>query len=163
MTPLAQTRSAVPRGCPANQGPDRRTGQCPSNRWRRANDRRNKVHDGVSNLRCDGIQKLTTSFAREYGTVVVEDLAVAGMLKNRRLARVVSDAGFGEIRRQLTYKTPWNGGHLEIADRWFPSFKTCSGCQAVKTKLPLRMRPFNSETCGLVLDPLLPHPTSPRW
>jgi hypothetical protein len=82
MTPLAQTRSAVPRGCPANQGPDRRTGQCPSNRWRRANDRRNKVHDGVSNLRCDGIHKLTTSLAREYGTVVVEDLAVAGMLKN---------------------------------------------------------------------------------
>jgi len=75
------------------------------------------------------------------------------MLKNRKLARVVSDARFGEIRRQLTYKTPWNGGHLEIADRWFPSSKTCSGCQAVKTKLPLRMRPFNSETCGLVLDP----------
>ena len=54
------------------------------------------------------------------------------MLKNRKLARVVSDARFGKIRRQLTYKTPWNGGHLEIADRWFPSPKRCSGCQAVK-------------------------------
>ena len=61
---------------PKHYDTDRRTGQCPSNRWRRANDRRNKVHD--SNLRRDGIHKLTTSLAREYGTVVVEDLAVAG-------------------------------------------------------------------------------------
>jgi putative transposase len=60
------------------------------------------------NLRRDGIHKLTTSLAREYGTVVVEDLNVAGMVRNRRLARVVSDAGFGEIRRQLGYKTRWN-------------------------------------------------------
>jgi putative transposase len=65
---------------------------------------------------------------------------------------VVSDAGFGEIRRQLGYKTRWNGGHLEIADRWFPSSKTCSGCQAVKTKLPLRVRTYTCEACGLVLD-----------
>ncbi|MEO6087903.1 MAG: RNA-guided endonuclease TnpB family protein, partial [Umezawaea sp.] len=84
------------------------------------------------------------------GTIVVEDLNVSGMVKNRTLARVVSDAGFGEIRRQLTYKTAWNGGRLEVADRWFPSSKTCSGCQAVKPKLPLRM--YVCDECGLVLD-----------
>jgi Tetratricopeptide repeat len=55
--------------------------------------------------------------------VVVEDLNVAGMLRNRRLARSIADAGFGEIRRQLTYKTGWHGGRLVVADRWFPSSK----------------------------------------
>jgi putative transposase len=134
------------------QGPDRRTGTRPSNRWRRANDQRNRVHHRITDLRRDGIHKLTTGLAREYGTVVVEDLTVSGMVRNRRLARVVSDAGFGEIRRQLTYKIVWNGGRLHVADRWFPSSKTCSGCQAVKPKLPLRIRTFACQSCGLVLD-----------
>ncbi|KPI12523.1 transposase IS605 OrfB, partial [Actinobacteria bacterium OK006] len=87
-----------------------------------------------------------------YGTIVVEDLNVSGMLRNRRLARVVADAGFGEIRRQLACKTRWNGGTLEVADRWFPSSKTCSGCQAVTPRLPLRIRMYVCEHCGLVLD-----------
>ncbi|MFF1571093.1 IS607 family element RNA-guided endonuclease TnpB, partial [Streptomyces sp. NPDC058293] len=134
------------------QGPDRRTGQRPSNRWRRADAQRNKAHHQVTALRRDKIHKLTTSLAREYRTIVVEDLNVAGMVKNRRLARAVADAGFGEIRRQLAYKTVWNGGHLEVADRWFPSSKTCSSCGTVKTKLPLRVRTYVCETCGLVLD-----------
>ena len=69
-----------------------------------------------------------------------------------RLARAVADAAFAEIRRQLHYKTLWNGGMLAVADRWFPSSKTCSGCQALKTKLPLRTRTFTCETCGLVID-----------
>ncbi|MFF2149083.1 zinc ribbon domain-containing protein, partial [Kitasatospora sp. NPDC058190] len=77
---------------------------------------------------------------------------VAGMVRNRNLARAVSDAGFGEIRRQLAYKTVWNGGRLDVADRWFPSSKTCSHCQAVKPKLPLRVRTFSCEQCGLVID-----------
>jgi putative transposase len=133
-------------------GPDRRTGQQPSKRWQRADAARNRVHYRTANLRRDALHKLTTSLAREYGTIVVEDLNVSGMLKNRRLARVVADAGFGEIRRQLAYKTRWNGGTLEVADRWFPSSKTCSGCQAVTPKLPLRIRMYVCEHCGLVLD-----------
>ncbi|MFF2937494.1 zinc ribbon domain-containing protein [Streptomyces mirabilis] len=56
------------------------------------------------------------------------------------------------MRRQLAYKTRWNGGTLEVADRWFPSSKTCSGCQAVTPKLPLRIRMYACEHCGLVLD-----------
>ncbi|MEV7740057.1 IS607 family element RNA-guided endonuclease TnpB [Streptomyces sp. NPDC088921] len=87
------------------QGPDRQTGQNPSRRWEKANARRNKVHHRVANLRGDALHKLTTSVAAEYGTVVVEDLNVAGMLRDRRLARQIADAGFGEIRRQLDYKT----------------------------------------------------------
>jgi transposase len=83
---------------------------------------------------------------------VVEDLNVAGMAKNRRLARAVSDAGFGEIRRQLAYKTVWNGGTLIVADRWYPSSKTCSGCCVVKTKLRLSERIFVCTECDLALD-----------
>jgi putative transposase len=98
------------------------------------------------------MHKLTTSLAAQYGTVVVEDLNVAGMMRNRRLARLVADAGFGEIRRQLKYKSAWNGGRLEVAGRWFPSSKTCSACGAVKAKLPLRMRTYICESCGLVID-----------
>jgi putative transposase len=86
------------------QGPDPRTGQRPSDRWLRADARRNKVHHKVAQQRRDGIHKLTTALAREYGTIVVEDPHVAGMVRNRRLARQISAAGFGEIRRQLAYK-----------------------------------------------------------
>jgi putative transposase len=134
------------------QGPDHRTGQLPSKRWIRASAQRNRVHHRVANLRADALHKLTTSIAREYSTVVVEDLNVAGMLHNHRLARKIADAGFGEIRRQLTYKTTWQGGQLIVADRWYPSSKTCSGCGAVKAKLPLSARVFRCEVCGLVAD-----------
>ncbi|MDR8410264.1 IS607 family element RNA-guided endonuclease TnpB [Nonomuraea sp. 3-1Str] len=134
------------------QGPDRRTGQQPSKRWLSANTERNKVHHQVANLRADGLHKLTTRLAAEYGTVVVEDLNVAGMLRNRRLARNIADAGFGEIRRQITYKTGWNGGAVHVADRWYPSSKTCSKCGAVKAKLPLRVRVFDCDNCPLVMD-----------
>ncbi|MEH0545160.1 IS607 family element RNA-guided endonuclease TnpB [Streptomyces sp. B21-105] len=135
------------------QGPDRRTGQKPSKRWEKANAQRNKVHHRVANLREDALHKLTTSVAAEYGTVVVEDLNVAGMLRNRRLARRIADAGFGEIRRQLDYKTlQRHATRMVVADRWYPSSKTCSGCGAVKAKLPLHVRTYECDACGLVLD-----------
>ncbi|MFA3843125.1 RNA-guided endonuclease TnpB family protein [Streptomyces aureus] len=99
------------------------------------------------------MHKLTTSIAAEYGTVVVEDLNVAGMLRNRRLARRIADAGFGEIRRQLEYKTRQrHATRLVVADRWYPSSKTCSGCGAVKAKLPLHVRTYECDACGLVID-----------
>jgi IS605 OrfB family transposase len=133
-------------------GPDRRTGRRPSKRWDRASARLGRAHARVANLRRDGLHKLTTRLTREYGTVVVEDLNVAGMLANRRLARHVADAGFAEIRRQLAYKAGWNGGRLLIADRWYPSSKTCSGCGAVKAKLALSERVYHCQACGLVMD-----------
>jgi putative transposase len=134
------------------QGPDRRTGQAPSNRWRRADAARNRAVGKVSDQRRDGTHKVTTRLAAEYGTVVVEDLHVAGMVRNRRLARHVADAGFGEIRRQLTYKTAWHGGTMIVADRWFASSKTCSQCGAVKAKLAGSERTYRCEVCGAVLD-----------
>ncbi|MER5220008.1 IS607 family element RNA-guided endonuclease TnpB [Streptomyces flaveus] len=134
------------------RGPDRRTGQKPSKRWEKADRERNKVHHRVANQRGDALHKLTTRIRNEYGTVVVEDLNVAGMLKNRRLARKIADAGFGEIRRQLTYKGRHNATRTIVANRWYPSSKTCSNCGAVKAKLPLHVRVFDCDACPLVMD-----------
>lgn len=134
------------------QGPDRRTGRRPSKRWERANAACNKVHHKVAAQRRDGLHKLTSGLAKQCGTIVVEDLNVAGMKRNRKLARQISDAGFGELRRQLTYKTQWYGSRLVVADRWFPSSKTCSGCGAVKPKLSLSERTYTCTECGLILD-----------
>jgi putative transposase len=134
------------------RGPDRRTGQAPSNRWRRADSARNRALGRVADQRRDAIHKLTTGLASTYGTVVVEDLHVAGMVRNRRLARHVADVGFAEIRRQLEYKTAWHGGTLIVADRWFASSKTCSGCGTAKAKLMLSQRTYTCTACGTVLD-----------
>jgi putative transposase len=124
----------------------------PSKRWYRANEQLGQVHHQVASLRADALHKLTAGITAEYGTVVVEDLNVAGMLKNRRLARRIADAGFGEIRRQITYKTRRNGCRTVVACRWYPSSRTCSNCKVTKAKLPLHVRVFECDACGLVMD-----------
>jgi len=83
-------------------GPDRKTRRDPSKRWLRARSRLGRVHARVAHLRRDGLHKLTTRLARGHATVVVEDLNVAGMLANRRLARHIADAGFAELRSTAT-------------------------------------------------------------
>jgi IS605 OrfB family transposase len=133
-------------------GPDRRADRRPSNRWRRAAARLTEAHARVANLRRDGLHKLTTRLTRKHGTVVVEDLNVTGMLANRKPARHIAHAAFAEIHRQLAYKTEWNGGRLLVADRWYPSSKTCPGCGAVQAKPALSERADECEACGLVLD-----------
>lgn len=140
------------RRCSRRQQTDRKHRFGGSNRWRRADRARNRTHHRVADARRDGLHKLTTSLAGTYGAIGVEDLNVAGMVRNRRLARAISDCGFAELLRQLDYKTGWRGTVLAIADRWCPSSKTCSSCKAVKTKLPLSMRTYTCEHCGLIID-----------
>uniref|UniRef100_UPI003F790602 RNA-guided endonuclease TnpB family protein n=1 Tax=Streptosporangium sp. H16 TaxID=3444184 RepID=UPI003F790602 len=125
--------------------------QEPSARWAKTKAALGKAHARVANQRRDGLHKLTSRLAATWGTVVVEDLNVAGMVRNRRLARAVSDVGLAEARRQLSYKTAWSGGRLVVADRWYPSSKTCSGCGAVKAKLALSERTYTCAECGLAL------------
>jgi putative transposase len=96
------------------QGPDRRGGREPSNRWRRASAALGRAQGRAADQRKDGLHKLTTRLAAGFGTVVVEDLNVAGMLRNRRLARHIADASFGEFRRQAGYKTAWHGGRMIV-------------------------------------------------
>ncbi|HEY3609247.1 MAG TPA: IS607 family element RNA-guided endonuclease TnpB [Pseudonocardiaceae bacterium] len=133
-------------------GPDRRTRQQPSGRWRRTQARITRLHTAVAHARRDGLHQLTTRLASIHGTIVVEDLHVAGMLKNRCLARLIAGAGWGELRRQFDYKTRRHGGRLVVADRWYPSSKTCSNCHTVKTKLRLSERMFHCDQCGFTLD-----------
>jgi putative transposase len=111
-----------------------------------------RIHARVANVRADALHKATTGLAARYETVVCEDLNVTGMLANRKLARAVADQGFGATRRMLGYKTTWNGGRLIIADRWYPSSKTCSACGWRKPSLTLAERTFSCEACGLILD-----------
>ena len=98
------------------------------------------------------IHKTTTHLARNYDVIVVESLNVTGMVKNSRLAKAVSDAAFTEFSRQLQYKCSWYGSTLVVADRWFPSSKTCSDCGAVKTKLLLSEREYVCTICGAVIN-----------
>jgi putative transposase len=84
--------------------------------------------------------------------IVLEDLHVRGMQQNKHLALSVSDAGMGELRRQLTYKSDWYGSTLVIADRFYPSSKLCSGCGVIKDTLSLSERTFDCDVCGVALD-----------
>jgi putative transposase len=123
-----------------------------SNRWQRAQDAVARLHATVCAVRADAWHQLTTRLAQQFTTVVVEDLHVAGMMRNRKLARSLSDAAPARLRRHLEYKTRWYGSTLHVADRWYPSSKTCSACQTVKPKLSLAQRTFNCTACGLSLD-----------
>jgi putative transposase len=134
------------------RGPDRRARIEPSNRWRKARARADTLHTRIVNRRRDHLHQLTTRLVRAHDVIVIEDLAVANMLRNRRLARHIAGVSWAELRRQLDYKTAAAGVRFVVADRWFASSKTCSGCGTVKAKLGLSERTFVCTVCGLVLD-----------
>jgi putative transposase len=128
------------------------TPRAPSTGWQQGKQRLGRAHGRVANLRRNHLHHLTGALAASYGVVVVEHLNVAGMLRNHRLARRLADAGFGELRRQLTYKCAWAGGRLVQADTFYPSSKTCSGCGHVKAKLPRSEQTYRCQHCGLACD-----------
>jgi putative transposase len=111
-----------------------------------------KQHARVANMRKDAAHKLTSYLSKNHALVAIEDLHVAGMLKNHQLAQAVSDSNFGEIRRQLEYKASWQSVHLVIIDRWYASSKTCSSCGWVDEDQDLSDRTFICQECGLGLD-----------
>jgi putative transposase len=114
--------------------------------------RRARLHYSISCQRQDMLHQLSSSLARTKSVIVLEDLHVRGMQRNRHLALSVSDAGMGELRRQLTYKSEWYGSTLVFADRFFPSSKLCSVCGVIKDTLGLNERVYNCDVCGLSLD-----------
>ena len=123
-----------------------------SNRREKARAKVARLHARVANQRLDAMHKLTTRIAETFSDISIEDLHVAGMVKNRHLAKHIADAAFGEFRRQLEYKTARTGARLNVVNRWYRSSKTCSGCGSVKDKLSLSERTYTCEGCGLVLD-----------
>ncbi len=89
--------------------------------------------------------------AKNHGQIVIEDLNVSGLMANRKLSKAIADMGLFEFRRQLDYKCTLYGSELIIADRFFPSSKTCSACGQIKKSLTLSERTFNCE-CGFSCD-----------
>ena len=123
-----------------------------SNRRAKAKAKVARIHAHVANRRSDAMHKLTTRLTRKYSDISIEDLHVAGMVKNHHLAKSIMDAAFGEFRRQLEYKTARSGARLHVVDRWYRSSKTCSGCGSVKAKLSLSERTYRCDSCGLTMD-----------
>jgi putative transposase len=111
-----------------------------------------RIQQQISNSRQDQLHKLTTRLVRENQTLAVESLAVKNMVKNRKLSRAISDAGWGEMVRQLEYKAKWYGRDLVKIDRWFPSSKRCGNCGHIVERLPLKIREWNCPECGIHHD-----------
>jgi putative transposase len=109
-----------------------------------------RLHFFITEKRKAVLHGLTDYLTRSYDRIVIEDLNVSGMVKNRKLARAISDVGFGEFRRQLEYKAFFRGCELVVADRFFPSSKMCSGCGVIHD-MPLGNREMSCD-CGTALD-----------
>jgi putative transposase len=107
-----------------------------------------RLHARIANVRKDAIHKATTRLVKTYRRIGIEDLNVRGMAQNRHLARSIMDGGFHEFRRQLEYKAQFYGAIIVVADKWFPSSKTCSCCGSVKTELALSQRLFHCFECS---------------
>jgi putative transposase len=109
-----------------------------SRQYRQRTTELSRLHRRVNDVRTHHLHVLTTRLAKTHGRIVVEGLDAAGMLRQKGLAgararrRGLSDAALGTPRRHLSYKTAWYGSALVVADRWFPSSKTCHGCQHVR-------------------------------
>ncbi|WP_433716993.1 RNA-guided endonuclease InsQ/TnpB family protein (plasmid) [Nocardia sp. CA-084685] len=129
-------------------------------------------HHRIGNIRRHFLHQVTNSLVKTHDRLVVEDLHVAGMLGNHRLARAISDAGWADFARLLRYKQSWRDGTVVTADRWYPSSKRCSACKTVNTELTLSDRVFacdcvitdrdHNAAVNLAAWPTIQHEDSPR-
>ncbi|MEO3779070.1 RNA-guided endonuclease TnpB family protein [Micromonospora sp. B11E3] len=106
-----------------------------------------RAHRKVRNARADFLHRTSTHLVRAADTIVIEDLAVANMVRNRSLAKAISDCGWAEFRRQLEYKAARAGRTLVVIGRWYPSSKTCSACGHLLAALSLSTRHWTCPTC----------------
>jgi putative transposase len=116
-----------------------------SHNHRDAGAKLGRHHHHIANIRRHFLHQVSNALVKTHDRLVIENLNVTGMLSNHRLARAISDAGWGEFARQLNYKQAWRGGGLVTADRWYPSSKLCPACGAINRNLTLTDRVF---TCG---------------
>jgi putative transposase len=107
-----------------------------------------RAHRKVRNARQDFLHRASTRLIRSADMIAIEDLNVSGMMRNRSLARAISDCGWGEFRRQLEYKCERHGRDLIVIDRWYPSSKTCSACGHLLAALSLGTRRWTCPACG---------------
>ncbi|WP_055691004.1 RNA-guided endonuclease InsQ/TnpB family protein [Streptomyces prasinus] len=104
-----------------------------------------RIHARIADRRRDVLHKLTTRLVRENQTLVIEDLAVRNMVRNRNLARAISDAAWSQFRSMLEYKAAWYGRDVVAVDRFFPSSRLCSHCGALRDRLPLQVRTWTCD------------------
>ncbi len=116
-----------------------------SRNHRDAAARLGRHHNRVANVRRHFLHQVSNELVKTHDRLVIEDLNVSGMLRNHRLARAISDAGWSEFARLLTYKQAWRRGRLIIADRWYPSTRLCAACGTIRNDMTLADRVF---TCG---------------
>ncbi len=107
-----------------------------------------RAHRKVRDARRDFLHRASTGLVRSADMIVIEDLNVSGMIRNRHLARAISDCGWGEFRRQLQYKCERYGRDLVVIGRWYPSSKTCSACGHLLAELSLGTRQWTCPSCG---------------
>ena len=119
-----------------------------SNRHHKTRIERQKLYNRVARVRLDAVQNLTTHLTKNHSETVIEDLCSAGMRKGG--AKHLRDAMFGEFKRRMVYKGDWYGCNIVLADRFFPSSKTCSACGTVGG--PGRNQVWACDTCGTVHD-----------
>ena len=106
-----------------------------------------RAHRKVRNARADFLHRASTRLVRSADLIVIEDLNVSGLVRNRKLARAISDCGWGEFRRQLQYKAQRHGRTVMTVDRWYPSSKTCSACGHLFAGLSLSTRHWTCPSC----------------
>lgn len=119
---------------------------------RKARQRLARLHATIANVRTDYLHKLSTNLVRTFQVVGIEDLNVRGMSRNRCLARSIMDEGFRAFRTMVEYKAKLYGARVVVADRFYPSSKTCSCCGSVKQTLSLSARTFVCDDCGATVD-----------
>jgi putative transposase len=107
-----------------------------------------RAHRKVRAARADFLHKASTGLIRDHDVILLEDLAVRNMVRNRSLAKAISDCGWGTFRRMIGYKAARAGRRLIVIDRWFPSSKTCSACGHVLADLGLMVRMWQCPSCG---------------
>lgn len=107
-----------------------------------------KIHNKVSNQRSNHIHKITNQLTKENQLIAMEDLNIKGMIRNHKLGNALSDVAFGEIQRQLVYKSNWKGCILFKINRFYPSSKTCSNCGWINQSLKLSDRSWTCHNCN---------------
>jgi putative transposase len=149
-TEVARIRDA-PKALTAGMKRQRRLAKSLSRKKKGSHNRKDAAtrlgrhHHRVANVRRHFLHQVSGELVKTHDRIVIENLNVAGMLANHRLARAISDAGWSEFARLLRYKQAWRGGHLIEADRWYPSTRLCPECEASNSEMTLADRVF---TCG---------------
>lgn len=123
-----------------------------SNNWYKQKLAVAKIHEKITNQRNDFLHKLSTSIIKKYNTICIENLNVAGMIKNRNLSQAISDVGWSEFFRQLKYKSDWYGKNLIPIGQFEASSKICSNCGHINKELKLTDREWRCPTCKTMLD-----------